>query len=60
MRLSKLQQEDLKTLDGRDLMYFLLDMHEHSYIDGDTITAFLDENLPDTLVKNFIMEATDD
>jgi hypothetical protein len=60
MRLSKIQQEDLKTLDGRDLMYFLLDMHEHSYIDGDTVTAFLDENLSDTLVKNFIMEATDD
>jgi len=60
MRLSKLQQEDLKTLDGRDLMYFLLDMHNHNYIDGDTITAFLEENLSDTLVKNFIREATDD
>ena len=60
MTLSKLQQEDLKTLEGRDLMYFLLDMYEHSYVDGDTITAFLEENLSDTLVKNFIREATDD
>jgi len=60
MRLSKIQQEDLKTLDGRDLMYFLLDMHEHSYIDGDSITSFLDDNLSDNAVRLFIEEATDD
>ena len=60
MKLSPLQKQDLKTLEGRDLMYFLLDMYEHSYVDGDSITAFLDDNLSDNEVRLFIEEATDD
>ena len=60
MKLSPLQKQDLKTLESRDLMYFLLDMYEHSYIDGDNITAFLDDNLSDNEVRLFIEEATDD
>ena len=60
MKLSPLQKQDLKTLEGRDLMYFLLDMYEHSYIDGDSITSFLDDNLSDNTVRFFIEEATDD
>jgi len=51
MKLSPLQKQDLKTLEGRDLMYFLLDMY---------ITAFLDDNLSDNEVRLFIEEATDD
>ena len=60
MKLSPLQKQDLKTLEGRDLMYFLLDMYEHSYIDGGSITSFLDDNLSDNTVRFFIEEATDD
>ena len=59
MQLNKQQKEDLKTLEGRDLMYFLLDMYENSYVDGDSITNFLDENLSDSLVKSYIEEETE-
>ena len=60
MQLTQRMKEDLKTLEGRDLMYFLLDLHQNSYIDGDSITSFLDDNLSDNAVRLFIEEATDD
>jgi len=48
----------LDTLDGRDLMYFLiLDCMEKSQrMDMDGLTAFLDDNLSDRLVRDYIKE----
>ena len=60
------------SLEGRDLMYFLIqdcmgsynDNSEYYYvlqnIEGDAITAFLADNLNDRLVKNFIKEKIND
>ena len=56
------------SLEGRDLMYFLIqdcmgsynDTSEYYYVlqkmEGDAITAFLADNLNDRLVRNFIKE----
>jgi len=60
MQLTQRMKDDLKTLEGRDLMYFLLDLHQNSYIDGDNITSFLEDNLSERSVKDFIQEATND
>ena len=50
--------EYVETLEGRDLMYFLLldCMQKSNKMDMDGITAFLDDNLNDRLVINFIKE----
>ena len=61
------------SLEGRDLMYFLIQdclglrteiAEEYYYllqkIEGDSITAFLADNLSDRLVKNFIKEEIND
>ena len=50
--------EYVETLEGRDLMYFLLldCMEKSNKMDMDGITAFLDDNLNDRLVINYIKE----
>lgn len=50
--------EYVETLEGRDLMYFLLldCMQKSNKMDMDGITAFLDDNLNDRLVINYIKE----
>ena len=55
------EQEFIKhvdSLEGRDLMYFLiLDCMEKSQrMDMDGLTAFLDDNLSDRLVRDYIKE----
>jgi len=50
--------EYVETLEGRDLMYYLLldCMEKSNKMDMDGITAFLDDNLNDRLVINYIKE----
>ena len=59
MTLAKWQIEDLESLEGRDLMYFLLDCYDNNVIEGDNITQFLTENINDELVEDFIKEEAD-
>ena len=59
MTLAKWQIEDMESLEGRDLMYFLLDCWQHTTIEGDALTQFLTENINDKLVKDFIKEEAD-
>ena len=47
MSLSKEQVKDMETLEGRDLMWFLLDLYEHNVIEGDNITQFLCDHIND-------------
>lgn len=49
----------METLEGRDLMYFLLDCWKHNVIEGDALTQFLTENINDELVEDFIKEKAD-
>jgi hypothetical protein len=60
MTLAKWQIEDMESLEGRDLMYFLLDCYDNNVIEGDNITQFLTENISDNLVKEYIKEETYD
>ena len=59
MTLAKWQIEDMESLEGRDLMYFLLDCYDKNVIEGDNITQFLTENINDELVEDFIKEEAD-
>ena len=59
MTLAKWQIEDMESLEGRDLMYFLLDCYDKNVIEGDNITQFLTENISDELVEDFIKEEAD-
>lgn len=65
--------DTVNSLEGRDLMYFLIQdcmglnselNSEYYYLlqkmEGDSITAFLADNLSDRLVKNFIKEEIND
>ena len=65
--------DTVNSLEGRDLMYFLIqdcmglnsELNSEYYyllqkIEGDSITAFLADNLSDRLVKNFIKEEIND
>ena len=56
MTLAKWQIEDMESLEGRDLMYFLLDCYDKNVIEGDNITQFLTENISDNVVKEYIKE----
>ena len=56
MSLAKWQIREMETLEGRDLMYFLLDCWNNNVIEGDAITQFLTENISDELVEDFIKE----
>tara|TARA_E500000178_G_scaffold302835_1_gene312631 strand:- start:1463 stop:1642 length:180 start_codon:yes stop_codon:yes gene_type:complete len=56
MSLSKEQVKDMETLEGRDLMWFLLDLYEHNVIDGDNITQFLCDHINEETVKEYIKE----
>ena len=49
----------METLEGRDLMYFLLDCWNNNVIEGDALTQFLTENINDELVEDFIKEEAD-
>ena len=56
MSLTQEQQEKIITLEGRDLMYHLLDLYEESFLDGDNLTSFLSENISDAKVINYLEE----
>ncbi len=56
MTLAKWQIREMETLEGRDLMYFLLDCWNNNVIEGDALTQFLTENISDELVEDFIKE----
>ena len=56
MTLAKWQIEDMESLEGRDLMYFLLDCYDKNVIEGDNIIQFLTENISDNVVKEYIKE----
>ncbi len=60
MTLAKWQIREMETLEGRDLMYFLLDCWNNNVIEGDALTQFLTENISDELVEDFIKEEADD
>jgi hypothetical protein len=60
MSLAKWQIREMETLEGRDLMYFLLDCWNNNVIEGDALTQFLTENISDELVEDFIKEEADD
>lgn len=60
MTLAKWQIREMETLEGRDLMYFLLDCWINNVIEGDALTQFLTENISDELVEDFIKEEADD
>ena len=59
MTLAKWQIREMETLEGRDLMYFLLDCWKNNVIEGDALTQFLTENISDELVEDFIKEEAD-
>ena len=59
MTLAKWQIEYMELLEGRDLMYFLLDCWNNNVIEGDALTQFLTENISDELVEDFIKEEAD-
>ena len=59
MTLAKWQIREMETLEGRDLMYFLLDCWNNNVIEGDALTQFLTENISDELVEDFIKEEAD-
>ena len=48
--------EDWKDLEGRDLMWFLLDTYKDNKIDGDVVTAFLVDNIEEKEVQEFLEE----
>ena len=56
MSLAKWQIREMETLEGRDLMYFLLDCWNNNVIEGDALTQFLTENISDNIVKEYIKE----
>tara|TARA_Y100001937_G_scaffold6289_1_gene8279 strand:- start:378 stop:560 length:183 start_codon:yes stop_codon:yes gene_type:complete len=60
MKLSKEQIQEMKSMEGRDLMWFLLDMWDNSLIDGDSITQFLTDHISDEAVKEYIEEVNND
>tara|TARA_Y100001938_G_C7886602_1_gene327717 strand:+ start:165 stop:347 length:183 start_codon:yes stop_codon:yes gene_type:complete len=60
MKLSKEQIQEMKSMEGRDLMWFLLDMWDNSLIDGDNITQFLTDHISDEAVKEYIEEVNND
>ena len=56
--------KESKELDGRDLMYFLLDLHKVGKIDGDSIVTFLTDAVDrdgygDSRVRDFIKEESE-
>jgi|TARA_X000001382_G_scaffold126735_1_gene113696 hypothetical protein len=55
-QLTKKMEDDLLSLEGRDLWYFILDLYENKYIEGDTLTQFLTDNIGDHKVINFMDE----
>ena len=59
MTLAKWQIREMETLEGRDLMYFLLDCWNNNVIEGDALTQFLTDNIRDELVEDFIKEEAD-
>ena len=60
MKLSKEQIKEMKSMEGRDLMWFLLDMWDNSLIDGDNITQFLTDHISDAAVKEYIEEVNEE
>jgi len=56
MSLTQEQQDEIITLEGRDLMYYILNLYEKSIIDGDSLTSFLSENISDAKVINYLEE----
>ncbi len=55
-KMEKIMPEDWKDLEGRDLMWFLLDTYKDNKIDGDVVTAFLVDNIEEKEVQEFLEE----
>ena len=55
-QLTKKMEDDLVSLEGRDLWYFILDLYEENYIEGDALTQFLTDNISDANVVSFMDE----
>ena len=56
MSLTQEQQDEIITLEGRDLMYYILDLYEKNIIDGDNLTSFLADNISDATAINYLQE----
>mgnify|MGYP000163460135 FL=1 len=55
-KMEKIMSEHWKDLEGRDLMWFLLDTYKDNKIDGDVVTAFLVDNIEEKEVQEFLEE----
>ena len=46
----------LDALEGRDLMYHLLELYEKNEIEGDNLTQFMCDNIDEQVVVDYIKE----
>lgn len=46
----------LDALEGRDLMYHLLELHNKCEIEGDSLTQFMCDNIDEQVVVDYIKE----
>ena len=46
----------LDALEGRDLMYHLLELYEKCEIEGDNLTQFMCDNIDEQVVVDYIKE----
>lgn len=60
MKLSKEQIKEMKSMEGRDLMWFFLDMWDNNLFEGDHVTQFLTDHISDRAVKEYIEEVNND
>ena len=60
MKLSKEQIQEMKSMEGRDLMWFFLDMWDNNLFEGDHVTQFLTDHISDEAVKEYIEEVNND
>ena len=49
-------ETDLDALEGRDLMYHLLELYEKCEIEGDNLTQFMCDNIDEQVVVDYIKE----
>ena len=60
MKLSKEQIKEMKSMEGRDLMWFFLDMWDNNLFEGDHVTQFLTDHISDGAVKEYIEEINEE
>ena len=46
----------LEALEGRDLMYHLLDLYDKCEIEGDSLTQFMCDNIDEQVVVDYIKD----